>query len=67
MSRANRIHRSILAKYRQQDVIDYLQEENQVLRDQLGDKRLRFSVQDKLCLAESPGTTVRLSGDGREH
>ena len=27
----------------QRDVIDYLQEENRVLRDQLGDKRLRLS------------------------
>ena len=28
---------------RQQDVIDYLQEENRVLREQLGGKRLRFN------------------------
>jgi len=27
----------------QQDVIDYLQEENRVLREQLGGKRLRFN------------------------
>ncbi len=27
----------------QQDIIDYLQEENRVLREQLGSKRLRFS------------------------
>ena len=28
---------------RQQDVIDYLQEENRVVREQLGAKRLRFN------------------------
>ena len=28
---------------RQQDVIDYLQEENRILRQPLGDKRLRFN------------------------
>ena len=28
---------------RQQDVIDYLQEENRILREPLGDKRLRFN------------------------
>jgi len=27
----------------QQDVIDYLQEENRVLREQLGDRRLRLN------------------------
>jgi len=30
----------------QQDVIDYLQEENRVLREQLGGKRLRFNFND---------------------
>jgi len=36
---------------RQQDVIDYLQEENRVLREQLGGKRLRFSDDQRLRLA----------------
>ena len=36
---------------RQQDVIDYLQEENRVLRKQLGGKRLRFSDDQRLRLA----------------
>ena len=36
---------------RQQDVIDYLQEENRVLREQLGGERLRFSDDQRLRLA----------------
>ena len=36
---------------RQQDVIDYLQEENRVLREQLGGKRLRFSDDQRRGLA----------------
>ena len=36
---------------RQQDVIDYLQKENRVLREQLGDKRLRFSDDQRRRLA----------------
>jgi putative transposase len=36
---------------RQQDVIDYLQEENRVLREQLGDKRLRFNDEQRRRLA----------------
>jgi len=36
---------------RRQDVIDYLQEENRVLREQLGGKRLRFSDEQRRCLA----------------
>jgi hypothetical protein len=36
---------------RQQDVIDYLQEENRVLREQLGDKRLRFNDDQRRRLA----------------
>ena len=36
---------------RQQDVIDYLQEENRVLRAQLGGKRLRFSDDQRRGLA----------------
>ena len=35
----------------QQDVIDYLQEENRVLREQLGGKRLRFSDDQRRRLA----------------
>ena len=35
----------------QQDVIDYLQEENHVLREQLGGKRLRFSNDQRRRLA----------------
>ena len=35
----------------QRDVIDYLQEENRVLRDQLGDKRLRLSDDQRRRLA----------------
>jgi transposase InsO family protein len=35
----------------QRDVIDYLQEENQVLRQQLGNKRLRLSDDQRRCLA----------------
>ena len=35
----------------QQDVIDYLQEENRVLRDQLGGKRLRFNDDQRRRLA----------------
>lgn len=35
----------------QQDVIDYLQEENRVLRQQLGGKRLRFSDDQRRRLA----------------
>lgn len=35
----------------QQDAIDYLQEENRVLREQLSGKRLRFSDEQRRCLA----------------
>ena len=35
----------------QQDVIDYLQEENHVLREQLGGKRLRFNNDQRRRLA----------------
>ncbi len=35
----------------QQDVIEYLQEENRVLREQLGGKRLRFTNQQRRRLA----------------
>jgi hypothetical protein len=33
---------------RQQNVIEYLREENRVLREQLGDRRLRFN-DDRRC------------------
>ena len=36
---------------RQQDVIDYLQEENRILREQLGDKRRRFNDDQRRQLA----------------
>ena len=35
----------------QQDVIDYLQEENRALREQMGGKRLRFTDQQRRRLA----------------
>ena len=36
---------------RQQDVIDYLQEENRILREPLGGKRLRFNDDQRRQLA----------------
>src|SRR5438270_6067174 len=36
---------------RQQDVIEYLREENRVLREQLGDRRLRFTYDQRRRLA----------------
>ena len=36
---------------RQQDAIDYLQEENRVLRKQLGGQRLRFNDEQRRRLA----------------
>ena len=36
---------------RQQDVIDYLQEENRILREQLGGKRVRFNHDQRRQLA----------------
>jgi len=38
----------------QRDVIDYLQEENRVLREQLGNKRLRLSDLPKWSYTISP-------------
>ena len=35
----------------QQDIIDYLQEENRVLREQLGDRRLRLNDEQRRRLA----------------
>ena len=40
-----------LVKPKQQDVIDYLQEENRVLREQLGGKRVRFSDDQRRHMA----------------
>lgn len=37
--------------HQQRDVIDYLQEENRVLRQQLGGKRLRLSDEQRRRLA----------------
>ena len=39
---------------RQQDALDYRQEENRVLREQLGGKRLRLSDDQRLRLAVEP-------------
>jgi len=39
----------------QRDVIDYLQEENRVLREQLATKRLRFTDDQRRRLAAKPG------------
>ena len=36
---------------RQQDVIEYLQEENRILREQVGDRRLRFTDVQRRRLA----------------
>ena len=38
-------------KQRLQDIIDYLQEENRILREQLGGKRLRFNHDQRRQLA----------------
>jgi putative transposase len=45
---------------RQQNVIEYLREENQVLREQIGDRRLRFTDDQRRRLA------VRAKGLGRK-
>lgn len=45
---------------RQQDVVEYLREENRVLREQLGDRRLRFTDDQRRRLA------VRAKGLGRK-
>ena len=37
----------------QREVIDYLQTENRVLREQLGPRRLHFT-DDQLCLVKRP-------------
>ena len=43
----------------QRDVIDYLQEENRVLREQLGPKRLRFTDDQRRRLAAKARTLGR--------
>src|SRR5438270_13220584 len=45
---------------RQQNVIDYLHEENRVLREQLGERRLRFTDDQRRRLA------VKAKGLGRK-
>jgi len=45
---------------RQQNVIEYLREENRVLREQLGERRLRFTDDQRRRLA------VRAKGLGRK-
>ena len=37
---------------RQQSIIEYLKEENRILREQLGDKRIRFTDKQRRRLAE---------------
>ena len=43
----------------QRDVIDYLQEENRVLREQLGPRRLRFTDDQRIRLAAKANTLGR--------
>jgi putative transposase len=43
----------------QRDVIDYLQEENRVLREQLGPRRLRFTDAQRRRLAAKAKTVAR--------
>jgi putative transposase len=43
----------------QRDVIGYLQEENRVLREQLGPRRLRFTNDQRICLAAKAKTLGR--------
>jgi putative transposase len=43
----------------QRDVIDYLQEENRVLREQLGPRRLRFTNDQRIRLAAKATTLGR--------
>jgi hypothetical protein len=43
----------------QRDVIDYLQEENRVLREQLGPRRLRFTDDQRVRLAAKARTLPR--------
>ena len=43
----------------QRDVIEYLQEENRVLREQLGPRRLRFTGNQRIRLAAKAKTLGR--------
>src|SRR5262249_13963953 len=46
---------SVLAGWttqRQQDALEYLREENRVLREQLGNRRIRFTDEQRVRLAE---------------
>ena len=43
----------------QRDLIDYLQEENRVLREQLGSRRLRFTDEQRVRLAAKAKTLSR--------
>lgn len=43
----------------QRDVIDYLQEENRVLREQLGPRRMRFTDDQRVRLAAKAKTLRR--------
>ncbi len=47
----------------QQDVLEYLQEENRVLREQLGGKRLRFTNGQR-CLCVLKTCPPRLAATG---
>src|SRR5690242_958483 len=50
--------------YRQSQLIDYLREENRVLREQLGDKRLRFTDDQRRRLAaKAKGLGRKLLGE----
>ncbi len=53
----------------QQDVIEYLQEENRVLREQLGGKRLLFTDRQRRRLAAKAEAIGRAEGriSGRTH
>ena len=51
----------------QRDVIDYLQEDNRVLREQLGPKRLRFT-EDQRSSARRESPDIRTTPlAGRDH
>src|SRR5437763_15939856 len=49
----------------QRDVIDYLQAENRVLREQLGPRRLRFTDDQRVRLAAKAKRLPRRVGFGR--
>ncbi len=53
---------------RQLQMIDYLREENRVLREQLGDRRLRLNDDQRRRLAaKAKGFRAEASGGGRHH